>query len=976
MRESRTNSGCIICALIALAFLSGNSRADSTDGTSVWMIGNQDKAYLDVSGISADTGNPFGVTNWPIVINSRGGTYDPMFKQWFWYRVGSTGQQASLSTLPVVASYSLDYTSVTTTYTGPGFIATVTFTVPNKPVPAYSSTFVKTIKIQNTTGAELDYHLFSYSDMDISATTDAVQIIDGSRAVQTDLLGKTLVQTSTLKPSHYDLDFGGATLMNSLQNGLLPLEMSDTSGPFDEMGDMQFGFQYDLKIPANGFVSLSITDKIFPTEPLVVTNSLVGGSCAGNGVNATYQVCVSNPNAIAVNNVVVTSEVKPGESDAGGSISFVSATDSGTYDATTKSVKWSIPTLAPLAPSQCFQATVLAKVSQDVTAIATSYGDETYPAQLADTAPLCNYPPTVTSTAPISAFTGVAFTYRIAATDRENDPLSLTLVQAPPGMTMDGGNTLHWAPSYEQRNLSHPVAVEVSDGNSVSQYKFQIYVQFQNQPPTAPLQQTASLTLSQAGSFQLAATDPEGSVLTFKTVDALPAGVTLSSSGLLSGTPTTAGTYIVNIAITDTAAGAATTRLTVTVGSSALQAPTMAPIASLTADAGTAFNHQIAAGDPQDQPLHFTLSGSPAGMSVSSSGLISWAKAVTGSYAIIATAINTSSLSASRSFTLSVTNAAPLVANPGARSNTRGAVVSLQVAATDANADALNYSATGLPAGLSIDSSTGMISGTVSAAALATNNATVTVTDGTAQVSVNFAWMVSSTRLAPVLNNPGPQSSPRGAFVRLAINATDGNGDLLRYSAVRLPRGLSINRRTGMISGIVSILENGKNRVKVAVSDGTVSVSVNFIWTVSKANQARAVTTGPRSGSQGAVISLGNIAPVLTNPGAQSSARGADLELTINATDGNDDPLSYSATGLPKGLSINRDTGVISGTISSYPSGNSRVKVTVTDGNCSVSANFVWSVSVKTGSKPSRVSSIAPPDRGSDPRGSSLGKGH
>jgi len=963
MRRSRINPGCIVYALIALVLLSSNSRADSTDGTSVWMVGNQDKAYLDVSGISADTGNPFGVTSWPIVINSRGGTYDPMFKQWFWYRVGSTGQQASLSTLPVVASYSLDYTSATTTYTGPGFIATVTFNVPDKPVPAYSSTFIKTMNIQNTTGEELDYHLFSYSDMDVSTTTDAVQIIDGSRAVQTDLLGKTLVQTSTLKPSHYDLDFGGATLMDSLQNGLLPLEMSDTSGPFDEMGDMQFGFQYDLKIPVNGSVSLSITDKIFPTEPLVVTNSLVGGSCAGNGVNATYQVCVSNPNAIAVNNVVVTSEVKPGESDAGGSISFVSATDDGTYDAATKSVRWSIPTLAALAPSQCFQTTVLANVSQDVTAIATSYGDETYPAQLAVTTPLCNYPPMVTS-APTSAFTGVAFTYQIAATDRESDPLSLTLVQAPPGMTMDGGNTLHWVPSYEQRNLSHPVAIDVSDGNSVTHYKFQIYVQFQNQPPTAPSQQTASLTLSQAGSFQLAATDPEGSVLTFKTVDALPSGLTLSSSGLLSGIPTTAGTYLINIAITDTAAGAATSRLTVTVGSAAVQAPAMAPIASLTANAGTAFNHQIAASDPQGQPLHFTLSGSPVGMSVSSSGLISWAKAVTGSYAITATASNASSLSASRSFTLSVTNAAPVVANPGDRSNARGALVSLQVAAIDADADALNYSATGLPLGLSIDSSTGMISGTVSAAAL-TNNATVTVTDGTAQVSVSFTWKVSSTRLAPVLNNPGPQSSPRGAFVRLAINATDGNGDLLSYSAIRLPRGLSINRRTGMISGIISILERGNNRVKVAVSDGTVSVSVSFVWTVSKANQALAVTNpGPQSGSQGAVISPGNIAPVLTNPGAQSSTRGAVLKLTINATDGNDDLLSYSATGLPKGLSINRSTGVISGTISSYASGNSRVKVTVSDGSFSVSANFVWSVSVKTGRKPSRVSSIALPDRG------------
>jgi hypothetical protein len=92
----------------------------------------------------------------------------------------------------------------------------VTLSVPDKPVPAYGSTY-QDHRNPEYTVEELDCHLSSYSDMDVSAATDAVQIIDGSRTVHTDLLGKVLVQTSTLKPSHYDLDFGGATLMDSLQ---------------------------------------------------------------------------------------------------------------------------------------------------------------------------------------------------------------------------------------------------------------------------------------------------------------------------------------------------------------------------------------------------------------------------------------------------------------------------------------------------------------------------------------------------------------------------------------------------------------------------------------------------------------------------------------------------------------------------------------------------------------------------------------
>ncbi|MGH8588660.1 MAG: discoidin domain-containing protein, partial [Gammaproteobacteria bacterium] len=54
-----------------------------------------------------------------------------------------------------------------------------------------------------------------------------------------------------------------------------------------------------------------------------------------------------------------------------------------------------------------------------------------------------------------------------------------------------------------------------------------------------------------------------------------------------------------------------------------------------------------------------------------------------------------------------------------------------------------------------------------------------------------------------------------------------------------------------------------------------------------------------------------NQPPVVTNPGNQSSVVGASVNLAIGASDPNGDTLSYSATGLPAGLSINAGTGVI-----------------------------------------------------------------
>jgi hypothetical protein len=85
------------------------------------------------------------------------------------------------------------------------------------------------------------------------------------------------------------------------------------------------------------------------------------------------------------------------------------------------------------------------------------------------------------------------------------------------------------------------------------------------------------------------------------------------------------------------------------------------------------------------------------------------------------------------------------VTNPGNQTGTVGTAASLQVHASDsASGQTLTYSATGLPAGLSINSSTGLISGTPTSAA--TSNVTVKATDTTgASGSAAFSWTINSS---------------------------------------------------------------------------------------------------------------------------------------------------------------------------------------------------------------------------------------
>ncbi|MEW2041638.1 putative Ig domain-containing protein, partial [Streptomyces sp. NPDC005534] len=117
------------------------------------------------------------------------------------------------------------------------------------------------------------------------------------------------------------------------------------------------------------------------------------------------------------------------------------------------------------------------------------------------------------------------------------------------------------------------------------------------------------------------------------------------------------------------------------------------------------------------------------------------------------------------------------VTSPGNRSTATGSSVSLQIAATDSAGAALTYSATGLPTGLSINASTGLVSGTASTAG--TYAVTVTAKDGTgASGSASFTWTVSTSgggtcTSAQLLANPGFESGSTSWTASSGVITTD-----------------------------------------------------------------------------------------------------------------------------------------------------------------------------------------------------------
>ena len=137
-------------------------------------------------------------------------------------------------------------------------------------------------------------------------------------------------------------------------------------------------------------------------------------------------------------------------------------------------------------------------------------------------------------------------------------------------------------------------------------------------------------------------------------------------------------------------------------------------------------------------------------------------------------------------------------------------MVVLPVTAVETDGDTLTYTALNLPDGLSIDPSTGLISGDLADTAAETNgglySVTVMATDGTVDSgSVNFSWTVTRTNHAPTLVNPGDRHDAAGSAVSFPVYASDPDvGQTLTFSATGLPAGISLDPTTGIVSGTLA----------------------------------------------------------------------------------------------------------------------------------------------------------------------------
>ena len=278
------------------------------------------------------------------------------------------------------------------------------------------------------------------------------------------------------------------------------------------------------------------------------------------------------------------------------------------------------------------------------------------------------------------------------------------------GVTLSSGGSLSGTPA---AGTGGTYTINLSVSNGVGAAGTQTFTLTVNEAPAFTSANTATFTVGTNGpSFQVTALGfPVPTFGLAPTSVALPAGLSLSSGGVLSGTPNagTGGTYTITIRATNSVT---TTDQSFTLTVNETAAFTNTASKTFTAGvSGTTFQF-TASGFPGTFAFT-TASNLPDGLTLSSAGLLSGTPTTGtgGVYTLVMNVSNGVGVSTPQNFTLTI-NEQPAITSGSETTFVVGTAGSFQVAATG-HPTSFTYSVTSgaLPTGVALDLNTGALSG-------------------------------------------------------------------------------------------------------------------------------------------------------------------------------------------------------------------------------------------------------------------------
>ncbi|WJH41457.1 Ig-like domain-containing protein [Aliirhizobium terrae] len=416
-------------------------------------------------------------------------------------------------------------------------------------------------------------------------------------------------------------------------------------------------------------------------------------------------------------------------------------------------------------------------------------------------------------------------------------------------------------------------------------------------------------------------TDPDGDTLSIDPDFAPVAGngtVVVNPDGTLTYTPNANynGTDTIVYRVTDDQGGVSTGIITVSVDAEN-DPPISSPIADVERNDGETISFDVSGNfvDPEGEPLTYTATGLPPGLSIDpETGVISGridpgASGPNGisSFVVTITATDPDEGSVSETFTYTIRNVAPNAENDAVTTN-EDTPVDIDILANDTDGDGdtdtvirvegVNLTIGG-PAVMTANGSVQLVLNAAGREVLrftpnanfnGTESFAYTIGDGNGGTdSATVTVTVTPVNDAPVATPIPDRTQVDGSAFSLDVRPyfSDVDGQTLTYTVGALPPGLTFDPATGLISGTLdaSASQGSPYTITVTASDGTASVSDSFVFTV----------TNPAPGAANDTVDATEDTPVTFNPitgeGTASGDAGEDIDpdgdpLTITQIDG------------------------------------------------------------------------------------------
>lgn len=407
----------------------------------------------------------------------------------------------------------------------------------------------------------------------------------------------------------------------------------------------------------------------------------------------------------------------------------------------------------------------------------------------------------------------------------------------------------------------------------------------------------------------------------------LPPGLSLSSGGSLSGTPTTVGSFSFTVAAYDANNCQGSRSYTLTVNCPAI---TVNPSSLPNGTAHSPYLQSLAAVGGTS-PFTFTVSSGtiPSGLTLSSSGVLSGTPSLVGSSTFTATVTDAQGCTGSRSYTLTITCPAIVISPSTMPDGVVGSPYSQTLSPSGGSAPyTFTLSAGVIPPGTSLSSS-----GVLNGGPTATGSYTFTVTATDAQGCAGereYTVIIGCPTIA--LNPASLPDGTVGSAYSQAITSVGGTSPYtFAVTAGALPGGLTLST-----SGVLS---------------GSFTGVGSFSFTITSTDAQGC--TGSKAYSLTVECALVTVEPASLSDGTVGSAYSETL-----SADGDTPPTTFtvSSGALPAGLSLS-SAGVLSGTPTA--SGSFNFSITALDAQgCSGNRNYTLLVNCPViGLSPSTLSS-------------------